>query len=241
MPNRRRWIPSLFAFGIAAASLLLTSSSVVAKPEAEPITEDTAELTAGTWSNASSGANIEFTVEDGWYMDGPPLEDVGVALAHAGYDGAYLAITNFLGRIFADPCATAENASEFFEGTNTVSIEPTAQSFADYLDAHPYVTVSAMTPVEIGGYSGVQVDMRSSVPAECEPPRAWLWVLPVVGDFHLDDAEDARFIALDVDGHVTVIAAEAFTGPDPEDPQVDWDGFLAELTALTDSMVITPA
>ncbi len=60
-------------------------------------------------------------------------------------------------------------------------------------------------------------------------------------EFHLDDAEDAQFIALDVDGHVTVIAAEALTGPDPEDPQVDWDGFLAELTALTDSMVITPA
>ncbi len=98
-----------------------------------------------------------------------------------------------------------------------------------------------MTPVEIGGYSGVQVDMRSSVPAESEPPWAWLWTLPVVGDFHLNDDEDARFIALDVDDHVTVMAAEAFTGPDPENPEVDWDGFLEKLSALTDSMVIAPA
>jgi hypothetical protein len=43
-------------------------------------------------------------------------------------------------------------------------------------------------------------------------PWLWLWVLPVVGDFHLNDAEKARFIALDTAPRPVVIVIEAFPG-----------------------------
>lgn len=241
-----------------AATLAIVGGSIAAGPvtaqsEPQPITGATLELAAGTWADSSSGPTIEFTVEDGWFVDAPPLQDVGIALAHSDFVGAYMTITRFDGGVFPEACATEENAAEFYAAAGP-TIETSAESLASHLSEHPYLEMSASAPIEVDGRSGVVLDVRSDIAADCDPPWAWLWRLPVVLEFHLADDEDARFIALDVGDGVVVIAMEAFTGPEPDvplsepevplsepdTPLVDWDGFLGVAMALVDTMVITP-
>ena len=91
---------------------------------------------------------------------------------------------------------------------------PTPEAFLAHLAAHPFLTVTEPVAVEVGGLSGLQVDVTTSVPDDCDPPWAWLWVLPVVNDYHLTEDVAARVLALDGGDDVVVLVSEV--GADSE-------------------------
>jgi hypothetical protein len=80
------------------------------------------------------------------------------------------------------------------------------------------------------------VDLTTEVDAACEATgmgRIWLWTLPVHGDFHFNDAETARVIAVDGGSATVIIVIEAF-------PDADYDHLLDHAMEVVETMVIEP-
>lgn len=103
-----------------------------------------------------------------------------------------------------------------------------------HLAANPHLAAQEPVPVEIGGHAGLQVDVTASVGEDCISPTTYLWALPVVTDFHLDDGEQARIIALDADGRTIVVVIEAY-------PDVgDYPALLESAMAVVESIEIAP-
>ena len=234
--------------GISAILLLAMASTVAAQeessatPEADgspsPLSDEVMRLgnevgplEPGTYADDSLGPEVRFSVGAGWEMSGEPIDDVGVQLGQQGIEAAAVTITRFPGTVFAEPCVQDEDFDAYF--ADTQDIEASAQGFVDHLAANPFLALEEPTAIELGGWSGLQVDLTSSIPeADCQPPVTFLWELPVVGEFHLVDQESARAIALDVGEDVVVIFIEA-------NPGVDWPAFLEASMPLVESVSIT--
>jgi hypothetical protein len=138
--------------------------------------------------------------------------DVGFALIRDGDGQPYFALVRFDGTVFSDACLTAANEATF--GAAPEPIEATAGSFIEHIRSHPFVTSSEPVEVEYGGLAGLAMDVSVDVPVDCEPPWAWLWTLPVVGDCHLADGQSAHLVALQARDQVIVASSEVFEGGD---------------------------
>jgi len=95
---------------------------------------------------------------------------------------------------------------------------------------------SEVTELEVGGRPALLMDLTVTVDPECMQTgggRIWLWTLPVQGDFHFVDHEQARVIAVDGGSATVILVVEA--GPD-----VDWDHLLEHFTELVETMTISP-
>jgi hypothetical protein len=97
--------------------------------------------------------------------------------------------------------------------------------------------ITATTPidVEVGGQPALQTDLTVALDTDCTASgdgRAYLWTLPVHGDFHFEDTEQARVIAVHTDSATVILVAEAF-------PSVDWDHFLEHFTEVVETMTIS--
>ena len=115
-----------------------------------------------------------------------------------------------------------------------MSIESTAAAFIEHIASHPAITAGEPVPVEAAGHSGLQLDVSGvDVDDSCMPPWAWLWSLPVVGDYHLSEGTLARVVALDADGQVIVVVLEGT-------PDGDFEAFVAQGADLLDSLEIGP-
>jgi hypothetical protein len=238
---------ALLALILAAAIAPTTMAQGTAAPSGDapaselPVTEGATALsdigrgealTPGSYVDRSLGRDLTFAVGDGWINDGA-IEGAGFALIREEPGSPYFAISPFPGQVFPEGCVTDGQPPEaFFEGAT--DIEVTAASFIDHIAGHAAITASEPVPVELGGYSGLQLDISSvDVEDACMPPWAWLWVLPVVGDYHLNDGEEARIVALDADDQVIVAIVEAF-------PDADYEAFLAESMDVLDSLEVGP-
>jgi hypothetical protein len=162
-------------------------------------------LEPGRYVDTSLGREITFEVDDGWTSQGA-IPGAGVALIKDPEAGPYIAIVPFDGTVFTHPCRTPENADDF--GPDLTRLDATPEAFLDHLAAHPFLAVTEPVAVEVGGLSGLQVDVTTSVPDDCDPPWAWLWVLPVVNDYHLTEDVAARVLALDGGDDVVVLVSE---------------------------------
>jgi hypothetical protein len=182
-----------------------------AADEALPIPDAGVVLEPGRYADASIGRPYSFEVDEGWTSQGA-IPGAGVALIEDTEVGPYIAFVPFDGSVFTDPCRTADNTDAF--GPAAAAIEATPEAFLAHLAGHPFLTLSEPVPVEIGGLSGLQVDVTTSVPDDCDPPWAWLWVLPVVGDYHLTEDVAARIVALDGDDTVVALVAEVAADDD---------------------------
>jgi hypothetical protein len=164
-----------------------------------PLTVVDGDLAAGTYASTSLGLDIGFELDGGWrgFAD---IEDVGFALAREGIEGG-VSVTNFGGGVFSDPCSPE----------TTEMLDPTAEAFVAWLAEHPELDAADPIDVSLGGHPAIQIDLTSDVGEACpEFPRIWLWVLPVVGDFHLDEDEAARFIVADIGAQTVVVVIETF-------------------------------
>jgi len=184
-------------------------------------------LAAGDYVSETTGARIEFTLDEhDW--SGLALQGVGYSLFLADVGGTHaVSVVKFGGRIFTDACSG--------EATSTIGATPT--DFMAFLAARTGVTATAPVEVEVGGRPALQVDLTTDVDAACEATgagRIWLWVPSlVVGDFHFNDAETARVIAVDGGSATVIIVIEAFA-------DADYDHLLDHAMEVVETMVIQP-
>jgi hypothetical protein len=213
-----------------SASASVPTSGGAASPLADAAPGEA--LPAGRYSDASVGRELTFTLDEGW-MTAAITGSAGFVLTRHEPNSPYLAITPFLGQVFPAACAKdGDDPEAFMKGVT--DIETTAASLVDHIASHPAITAGQPVPIKVAGYEGLQLDISAvKVDEACMPPWAWLWALPEVGDYHLNDGEVARIIAFDADGQVMVAVMEAF-------PDADLEAFLPEAMAVLDSLEVGP-
>jgi hypothetical protein len=224
----------------AAASAPATSAAPASSeaPAGDAIViadiERGAPLEAGRYVDTSIGRDISFDLGDGWTSDGP-IPDAGLAIVRDEPGAPYLYIGQFIGDVFPPGCPVIDqdddpDAEAFFDGVS--SIDTTAAAFIEHLSGMAELTTTEAVPVQVSGYDGLQLDVSAvDVDDACIPQWAWLWVLPVVGDYHFSDGTIARVVALDADEQVVVVVMEA-------GPEADMDAFLAQGDEILASMRI---
>jgi hypothetical protein len=183
-------------------------------------------LAAGDYVSETTGARIEFTLDDHDWSGLEDIQDVGFGLFLADVGTHAISVAKFAGEIFTDACSP--------DATSTIGTTPA--EFMAYLAARHGVTAREPVEVQVGGRPALQVDLTTEVDAACmaaDNMRIWLWVLPVVGDFHFTDGETARVIAVDGGSATVIIVIEAL-------PDADYDHLLEHATEVIDSMVIEP-
>lgn len=177
----------------------------------------------GSYSTDVVGVDVSFEVAEPGWVGIPAIPGAGFGLDRAEAAGA-LFVVPFPGEVFSDPCSPDP----------VEPLEATAASFIGWIAEHP--ELDATTPVEttLGGHPALQVDVTSDVGDECpEFPRIWLWVLPEVGDYHLNEDQAARFLATDVGDTTVVVVIETFDIPKQAD-------LLVASEPVLESMTITP-
>jgi hypothetical protein len=180
-------------------------------------------LSPGTYVSSATGVTITFRVGEAGWNGLPDLPGAGSALSRDGIEGG-MTMTTFGGEVFSEPCSPEQ----------TEPVEATAEAFVAWLGAHPELQAGEPVETTLAGHAALQLDVTSDVAPECpERPRIWLWVLPTVGDFHLDENEAARFIVADIGEQPTVIVIETY--------DVGQQAALLEATQpILDSMTIEP-
>lgn len=238
----RRVTRSILAFGLSAtvaacgagtssptsvptSSAIATASPVPAAPTAAPTTAagpgtvGDGPVAPGRYRSSTTGVTVEFEVASDW-VGAADIPEAGLWLAPVGVDGG-MSLTHFPGEVFADPCRP--------EPTETT--DRSAEAFIGWLAAHPELDAAESFEATLAGRPALQLDVSASVGDTCpESPRIWLWVLPTVGDFHLDEGEAARFIAADIGETTLVVVLETF---DPSQQQALLDAAAPVLESMT--------
>jgi hypothetical protein len=225
------------AVAAAACLLIATPASAqdasagpsAAPSEAQPITglpdtigEPPLELEPGLYRDRSLGPSLVFEVGPGWTAL-PSIPEVGAAFIR-DEPGGFFAISEFHGEVFTDPCRTPANEATFGPEAGTVDL--TAEAFIEYIASHPLLTASVPVASEIAGLPAWSVEVTAAVPDDCDPPQAWLWNLPEVGEYFLRDGQRSRIVAIQVGDEVIVTSAEILP-----------DGDFESLVALTDAIL----
>jgi len=183
-------------------------------------------LAAGDYVSDTTGAHIEFTLNEHDWSGLEDVQGVGFALFLADVGTHAISVAKFAGEILTDACSP--------DATSTIGTTPA--EFMAFLAARHGVTASAPVEVEVGGRPALQVDLTTEVDAACmaaDNERIWLWTLPAGRDFYFEDAEPARVIAVDGGSATVIIVIEAF-------PDADYDHLLDHATEVIETMVIEP-
>jgi hypothetical protein len=140
-----------------------------------------------------------------------------------GQGPAALSMTPFTGEVFQDPCLATSD--------ETMHVDATPDGLMTELAANPSLFAGEATEVDVAGYPGLQLDVVTQQPMACDSLVTTLWSIPDRGVFMLQDGEEARFTALDVDGQTFVLTAETFRG-------ATLDAFLESATPVIESIEI---
>lgn len=213
------------AFVLAGALTLLAPLAVGAQDAAaEPLPEPGTELPAGRYTSSVVGPRIEFRVDDGWLV-GPSGDGPIFTLERAEQPGTVLSVTRFDGDVFLDSC----------DPSSLTSVEATVPRLLEVIGGNPYLNPGPPAPLEVDGFGGLWMDAATPAYDECDLPFLLIWALPMAegGEFVQVADQQSRFLALDVDGDVIVIAVESFPG-------VPFGGLLEASLDVVDSMRIEP-
>lgn len=198
---------------LALAGLLLLPALAMAQDSGTDALPDGGELLApGRYADTSVGPTIEFRVSDGWRV-GDRVDGPLFSLELVDVPGSVLSITRYDGDVFVDSC----------DPTSLTSVDASVRRLAEVIGANPLLNVAPPATTEVDGRPGVQLDV--AVPAlrtECRARFPLLWAVPDLenGQFIQVPEQQSRFILLDVDGAVIVIAIETFPGV-PFGPMLD--------------------
>ncbi|MEO6350778.1 MAG: adenylate/guanylate cyclase domain-containing protein [Candidatus Limnocylindrales bacterium] len=147
-------------------------------------------LPAGKYVNEVVQPTMAFDVPEGWYARRSYID--GWSLARPdGPPGVVDYVRPQIG--FSDPCEDAES----------VIIGPRTNDLIDYFQNRDDLVVTSPAAINIGGYSGVVVDVRGRGADGCgEDAESEYWILfSIEGDSVALYADDAmKMIALDVEG-----------------------------------------
>jgi hypothetical protein len=220
--HRTRWAAgSLFA----TLALLLPAAALSQEAEAEALPAPGTALAAGRYVSSVVGPTIEFRVDDGWVV-GPGSEGPIFTLERAEQPGTVLTVTRFDGDVFLDSC----------DPSSLSVVEATVPRLAEVIGGNPYLNPGPPRVTVVDGYGGIELDVATPAYEECDLPYVLVWALPIGdgGEFVQVADQQSRFIILDVEGDVVVIAAESF-------PCVPFGGILEAAMELVGSMRIEPA
>jgi hypothetical protein len=245
-PDRPRLPVALLLVGLLAACTPSASGSPSVAPSEEPsqaepsvVPSESAAalcdpgvvcdgpLAAGDYVSETTGARVEFTLDEHDWSGLADTEGDGFGLFLADVGPHAISVVAFSGEIFANACDP---------NAGTLQLEATPAAFMNMLTTRPGITATTPIEVEVGGLPALQTDLTTTVAADCEATgggRIWLWTLPVHGDFHFDAEETARVIAVYAEPVTVVLVNEAF-------PEVDYDHLLEHFTELVETMTITP-
>jgi hypothetical protein len=190
------------AAGLATA-LLLPFAVAAQDSDATPLPDPGTELEPGRYSAEHAGPTFEFSVGEGWLV-GPSGDGPIFTLEYAESPGAVVSFTRFDGDAFLDSC----------DPDSTITVEPSVGRLAEIIAGNPYLNASTARETEVGGFSGLVLDVGVPAYTECSLPYLLIWALPIgeAGDFVQLADQQSRFIILDVGGDVIVVAVEAFPG-----------------------------
>jgi hypothetical protein len=193
-------------------------------------------LAAGDYVSETTGARIEFTLDDHDWSGLPDTEGVGFGLLLADLPDTAISALAFVGEYFTDPCDPNG-------GTSTISASPAA--FMAMLTDRHGVTMAEPVEVEVGGRPALQADLTTEVDEACAATgdgQISVWPLHPVGPFDLYDQERARVIAVDGGSTTVILVAEA-SSEDVAQSGVgadEYEHFLEHFTELLETMTITP-
>ena len=209
---------------VLAGLLLLPLTASAQDAEADVLPDAGTILESGRYVSDLVGPEIEFNAGDDWIV-GPSGDGPIFTLEYIGAPGSVLSFTRFDGETFLDSC----------DPTSMTIVEPSVARLAEILAGNPYLNPGAPSLVEVDGFSGLSLDIGVPAYAECALPYVLIWAIPVGegGEFVQMANQQSRFLILDVDGDVIVIAIEAFPG-------VPFGGFLDAASELVETIRITP-
>jgi hypothetical protein len=213
------------AFALTAvAALLMPAAALSQGAEAEPLPEPGTALEPGRYVSSAVGPSIAFRAEEGWIV-GPSGSGPIFTLERADQPGTVLSVTRFDGDVFLDSC----------DPSSLTVVEATVPRLLEVIGGNPYLNPGPPAQTAVDGYEGLWMDVAIPAYEECDLPWLLLWALPMAegGEFVQVADQQSRFIALDVDGGVIVVAIESFPG-------VPFGGLLEASLELVDSMRITP-
>jgi hypothetical protein len=213
-------------FALVVCTALAAPAHVLAQDgDAEPLPEPGTALEPGRYVSSAVGPTIDFRVDEGWLVvdDGASLPVF--VLERSDQPGAVLTVTRFDGGAFLDSC----------DPTSLSEVEASVPRLIEIIAGNPFLNPGPPSPVEVDGLAGTQLDVATPAFDECSLGYLLIWALPVgEGDPFVQVADQqSRFIALDVEGDVIVIAIETFPG-------VPFGGLLDASMDLVESMRIVP-
>ena len=209
-----------------AAALLLPATALAQDTRADALPEPGTILESGRYVSDAVGPSIEFEADEGWIV-GPAADGPIFTLEYLGAPGSVLSVTRFDGETFLDSC----------DPSSMSLVEATVPRLTEIIAGNPFLNAGAPDTIEIDGHTGLWFDVGvpAYAPTECSLPYLLLWAIPIGngGEFVQVADQQSRFIVLDVNGDVMVIAIESFPG-------VPFGGFLEASMELVESMNIAP-
>jgi hypothetical protein len=205
-------------------ALLVPLAATAQDSAAERLPAPGTELEPGRYSADHVGPTFEFSVDGGWLV-GPSGNGPIFTLEYVESPGTVMSFTRFDGEAFLDSC----------DPSSSIVVEPSVERLAEIIAGNPFLSPAAPRTIEVGGYPGVILDIGVPAFTECSLPYLLLWAIPVGegGEFVQLADQQSRFVILDVDGDVIVIAIESFPG-------VPFGGVLDAGMAVLDSVSIEP-
>ena len=150
------------------------------------------ELPEGEYAFRHLRPRVTFAVEDvGWYAYVDDVDAGGLLLDNPssppGLDLVGGVAFGFVQLVFDDPCNVAD----------PVLLDTAPNALIEWLRAHALLTTSGARPVNIGGYSGLEVDVSLSAPG-CRGATQ-LDLFPVAETrFHVDAGDRLRVIVVNL-------------------------------------------
>jgi len=216
--------PHRLLLSTIAATLLLPVAAVAQDGAADPLPGPGTILESGRYTSSMVGPSIDFRVGEGW-LAGPSGGGPIFTLEHADAPGGVLSVTRFDGEAFLDSC----------DPSSMIVVEPSIGRLGEIIGGNPYLNPGPPDVIEVDGYTGLVLDVGVPTYTECRLPWLLIWALPIGdgGEFVQMANQQSRFVLLDVDGDVIVVAIESFPG-------VPFGGFLETSMELVESMRIEP-
>jgi hypothetical protein len=218
-------VPGAVGLALLLAAGLALPGGAQDAAHPEPLPEAGTALAPGHYVSSLVGPSIDFRVKDGW-LAGPSGNGPIFTLERVDEPGTVLSVTRFDGDVFLDSC----------DSTSLSRVEASVPRLIEVIAGNPYLNPGPPQDVEVDGWRGLSMDVATPAYEGCDLGWLLLWALPIEegGEFVQVADQQSRFLALDVDGEVVVIAIESLPG-------VPFGGLLEASLEVVESMRITPA
>ena len=217
-------MPRTIVTTVVALLVLLPAAAIAQAEAAEPLPTGGTALEPGRYVTSAVGPSIEFRAGEGWLVNQGPDGGPIFTLERTDPPGQVLTVTRFDGEAFVDSC----------DPTSLTTVDPGVQRLIEIVAGNPFLSAGPSAPIEVSGYQGLSLDVATPMAQVCPRPLLLLWALPVQdGEFVQVPGQQSRFIVLDVEGDIIVIAIESFPG-------VPFGGLLERSMDLVESMRIEP-